>query len=357
MHVSASRATTGGTNPNLFARFNAKNQSTISAQYADSIDSAKEKLFHNKFDAAIIDIRLKSQDGTKDALTNGNEVRDIILASELLIVAHVTGEPKKVSISNPAHQDLIRVFEKGDSTEDAKPFYEKVLDWINDNEEMLNALSSSKSIIKEKIADLFFSSVWPRWEHWTDNKDLVAEHNFLPSSLSRHISSHLYHDLLEGSDGKVHPEEWYFLPPRRDRFHTGDIFFSDRELYVVITPRCDLERKGQGDSILSAKLEDISTDWQEKKSKLHQDIKAIQEQEAKAVEEGNMQKADKQRNKIDRLYDNFRSDFFGHKRNKNSLHFLPLIRRKNEADLGPFFVNFDQITSFEYGSISHAVTF
>ena len=84
------------------ARFNAKNQSTISAQYADSIDSAKEKLFHNKFDAAIIDIRLKSQDGTKDALTNGNEVRDIILASELLIVAHVTGEPKKVSISNPA---------------------------------------------------------------------------------------------------------------------------------------------------------------------------------------------------------------------------------------------------------------
>ena len=232
-------------------RFNAINELDCTADYAETEDIAAKLIDSNKYDAAIIDIRLQNNEGVKDATSGGNEVRDLLLKSEIVLVAHITGEPGEVHYDDERYKELVRIFTKGDSSDEKQSVHEKILEWLHSKLDIISTMRSVKSNVTAKMADLFYSSIWPRWESW---KTGDGGADFIPLSIARHMSSHLYSEFLKVSDGRVHPEEWYFQPPSKERFNTGDLIMTNHQYYVLVTPRCDLERMNPNDTLLFARM-------------------------------------------------------------------------------------------------------
>lgn len=325
-------------------RFNARNGTEFTIDQAQTFSEATSLISARKYDAAVIDIRLKREDGVKDATHDGNKVRKELLESELAVVAHVTGEPTASDMADESN--IVRLFTKGGEEGQEQPLQYEILDWINEKVPMILAIRESKKLIKARLAQVFCGSIWPRWENWT----AVEAENFLGLSLARHLSSHLHNDLLRGSEGKVHPEEWYFLPPSCSGFQTGDILSHAEGEFILVSPRCDLERLNDGDSLLFAKMIDVSNDWTKDLEGLKDNISEVEGQLAAAVAEGNSQKEEKLRKKIDRAESDFRQKYSGHCRNRSSYHFLPKINTMDGKELGPFFVDFSYITPVLYNS-------
>jgi Response regulator receiver domain. len=171
-------------------RNNALNNVDYSADYAKSHEKAVELIELNKYDAAIVDIRLQSSTGVNDVTTGGNDVRDLLLKSEIVLIAHVTGEPSAVDFGESKYKDLVRVFTKADTLTDEKSTHDEVLEWLGDKSKIIQAMQKVKENISSKMADLFYLSIWPRWDGWQATGDENEE--FIPSSITRHITSHLY---------------------------------------------------------------------------------------------------------------------------------------------------------------------
>lgn len=324
-------------------RFNALNELNLTADYAVSRGEATHLIESNKYDAAILDIRLQNDSGVKDATSDGNEVRDLLLKSEMVLIAHVTAEPTAVNFNDSRYKELVRVFTKGAPTLDEKSVHDEILEWLLSKFDILSTMRTVKSDITAKMADLFYSSIWPRWSSWKENRENDAD--FVSLSVARHMSSHLYSEFLKVSDGRVHPEEWYFLPPSKERFNTGDLFESEGIYYILITPRCDLERINANDSLLFAQM-DFVEEWSSDINSLNEKVASLS---ILLVEEQNVQKREKLQKKIDDARSSFRRNYYGHKRNNFKYHFLPEINQTAEIIHGPFFVDFSNIMTIPYG--------
>lgn len=320
------------------ARFNATRENAIFVRYAETLQEARDLVFHQKFDAAIVDIRLRREGGPKDATHDGNEVRKMLLENELTVVAHITGEPQASDMSAD-DSGLVKVFTKGGDGEDS--VHSQILMWLESMKEMIEILRESKALIKKRMAFLFRSSIWPRWPHWQGAEE---DKGFLFASLARHISSHLHDDLLRSDDGKVHPEEWYFMPPSPDKLSTGDVLEIDNDLYILVSPRCDLSRLKQGDALLFAKMLDVSEEWVLANKELKDFFCDIDERLASSTEPAKIEKL--KQKKSDKLGE-FRQRFYGHKRNAAKFHFLPEINGPQNLK-GPFFVDFSKIINLEH---------
>jgi CheY-like chemotaxis protein len=316
------------------------------ADYATSFAEAMEHIGAGKYDAAIVDIRLKSSEGVLDANASGNDVRDLLINSEIVLIAHLTGEPNAVTSGDQHYVELVRVFKKADVNEIEGPevdvpVHQEILEWLESKSSIVETMRVVKSNIASKMAELFYSSIWPRWEGWHAVHEVTEGVNFVSSSITRHITSHLYSRFLEDSGGRVHPEEWYFQPASKDRFHTGDIIKQGEEYYVLVTPRCDLERIGGDDTLLFAKLE-IAKDWAKDKKEVDDKIAALRDSLA---QEFDLEKKAKLQKKIDSAYSEFRRNYYGHKKEKAAFHFLPEVNEASTITHGPFFVVFSNIKS------------
>lgn len=324
-------------------RNNALNDVDYSADYAESYERASELIELNKYDAAIVDIRLQSPSGVNDATTGGNDVRDLLLKCEIVLIAHVTGEPTAVDFGESNYKDLVRVFIKADSLGDQQSTHEIVLEWLEDKSKIVQTMKKVKENIASKMAGLFYSSIWPRWDSWQAAIDEVEE--FVPSSITRHITSHLYSTFLEEDGGKVHPEEWYFQPPSTSRFHTGDLIFYEDNYYVLVTPRCDLERLNNGDTLLFAKMA-IADDWLNDKKAVDEKVSTLNDELLGA----NEQRVEKINRDINKAHARFRKNYYGHKDGKFNLHFLPEVNQSAGNVHGPFFVDFSKIHTVVVGT-------
>jgi CheY-like chemotaxis protein len=325
-------------------RFNARNKTDFTIDKAKTLSEAASLIAARKYDAAVIDIRLKRDGGVKDATHDGNEVRRQLLDTELAVIAHVTGEPNASDMTEEAR--IVKMFVKGGDDDQEHPIQYEILTWIEEQTPMIEAIRGSKDLIKSRLAQVFCRSIWPRWENWA----LEDAEGFLSLSLARHLSSHLHSDLLYGSEGKVHPEEWYFLPPTRPEFQTGDITSDGESQFVLVSPRCDLERLNEGDTLLFAKMQDVSKDWASDLKALNERATDVNQQISVAYESGNDEKAEKLRKKLAADESTFRQKYSGHSRNKSSFHFLPKINNSDGKGLGPFFVDFSHIMPVVYNS-------
>jgi ActR/RegA family two-component response regulator len=324
-------------------RNNALNNFNYVADYAASYERAIELIEFNKYDAAIVDIRLQDPSGISDATTGGNDVRDLLLQSEIVLIAHVTGEPTAVDFGTSNYKELVRVFTKADPSDSEQSVHDAVLEWLEEKSKIVLTMKKVKSNIASKMAGLFYSSIWPRWDSWQAATEEGGE--FVPSSITRHITSHLYATFLEEDGGKVHPEEWYFQPPATNRFHTGDLVFYDDDYYVLVTPRCDLERLNDGDRLLFAKM-DVADRWLDDKKKVDDKVSGL----TSSLSSANKEKKAKIKKDIDKAYASFRKNYYGHKDGKFNLHFLPEVNQFAGGVHGPFFVDFGNIHTVVVGT-------
>jgi hypothetical protein len=241
----------------------------------------------------------------------GNEVAQLLAASEMAAVAIYTGQPNEAVV--PAASPHVVVIEKGQGVD-------KVIEWLKEQSAIIFHIQTAAQAIRKDLEAVFHASIWPRWKYWIDEGSKVT---LLDSAITRHLVSHLYAGLLELDAGTVHPEEWYFVPPITTRnISTGDLIKSaEGVVEIVVTPRCDLAHDDKSSTIQLAECEDIATQW----TALHADLTCA-----------NKKKEEAAKNKIKSWYQH---------RNRFVLHFLPPMITDKGAKAGPWAVRFDRIRS------------
>jgi hypothetical protein len=304
------------------------------AEYAKSFSEAKGKIASFSFHVAVVDIRLSDDEYSNHENTEGNKVVREISKETICLIAIYSGQPKDVDLEDHAKK-YIEVFEKGPVTP------ENILDSFVKKRELLESIFSTKKSFNNSMAELFYKSVWPRWEHWVDG---VSDAD-VANGLKRHMATHLHASFLNEAKG-VHPEEHYFVPSLTSILDTGDITFVDGKNYMLITPRCEIaQRKNKTYQFIE--LKDISKELEKLQSTidgLNETKDTMDVTNVKAIEEldkgisGNESK---------------KGNLFKHGGNKASLHFLPLIKQVEGKDVGPFHAQFDRLISIPKSEVKN----
>ncbi|MDX8398742.1 MAG: response regulator [Gallionellaceae bacterium] len=306
----------------------------ITPAYASSLEEAKGLIASRNYDAAVVDVRLKQENGPTGPNTDGNLVLDALLESEMTVVALFTGEAPLAA--KPAWaQKVVEIFRKGGEEDEGTP---AVMRWLCAQSPMIKQIKLAHQTIKREMAKVFFHSIWPRWNNWSQPAGTTAD--FIPTAITRHITSHIYAALLSGGPHGVHPEEWYFVPPLHDKINTGDLVRnSDGSIEIVITPRCDLQRDGKNETIQLATCKDVSVEWEKRCAKITTAELALQNHTLPADDKG----IQKYEEAVHQAKDKLRQ--FTQHSNSNVFHFLPRMKTIDESEMGPFYVQFDKIRS------------
>lgn len=275
----------------------------IEVSFAASKLEAERKIRTHRFDAAVVDLRLKLEGVGQGQNDDGNEVVQALAAGEMAAVAIYTGQRAEAAKFDSPN---IVVLDKGAGLEVA-------FNWLRDQSEIIIAIRKASMILGRDMARTFHLSIWPRWQQWRQGEDAAIK---VELPLARHLISHVYSQLLQM--GKVHPEEHYYIPPIPESdISTGDLIRrSNTEIEVIITPRCDLANAGKTQTVQLAACQDISNEWM-----------TLNESQ-NATSQGKVAKI-KQHDR------------------KEVQHFIPAMTPKSGESLGPWFVRFDRIRSVD----------
>jgi ActR/RegA family two-component response regulator len=274
----------------------------IEVTFADSKLTAERMIQTRRFDAAVVDLRLKLEGTGQGHNDDGNDVVRTLAAGEMAAVAVFTGQRAEVEKFDSQN---IEILDKGDGLDVA-------FKWLARQSEIILAVRKAGKIIGNDMALTFHRSIWPRWQQW---HQIVDGSKNVELPLARHLVSHVYTQLLQRSE-KVHPEEHYYVPPiPNSEISTGDLILnSSSEIEVIITPRCDAAHPGKTNTLQLAACMDISKEW-----------KRLSEANTPA-NQGTI----KQWKQHDR---------------KEVQHFIPAMTLERGKSLGPWFVRFDRIRS------------
>ncbi|WP_223564967.1 response regulator [Agrobacterium tumefaciens] len=222
-----------------------------------SYDEAVEALRRFKFDCAILDLRLPNVTG-QDSPDVGNQLAKDVLFEQGLPLAILSGHPDEID-GTLADLEIIRTFNKGD--EDG---YEQAIAWLADKWEMMEALRAAKASIDQSAAAVFAKRLWPQWATFSELEDGNVEK--ITKIIARQYVSHIADILGLDNDGAVgwHPFESYNIPSLFDtRAHTGDIFKIGDDLWIVLSPQCDMATQKVSNAILAKCLVGLPATWAE----------------------------------------------------------------------------------------------
>lgn len=268
----------------------------IVSENVASVAEAKAIFAHRKFDAVVVDLRLKPQEGSAGPNDDGNTlIRHLIDTVAVGIVVY-TGQAAEFDA--PACPQVKVLGKEGG--------LEPVFDWLKAEFELFKGLASARETIERETARVFFSAVWPRWKTWTQ---MTADPAELREAMARHVVAHI-HDVLLSNVAAAHFEESYFVPPVKKSLDTGDLVSHEGDLWIVVTPRCDLAIADKTKTLLFARCKDCGPEWSR-------------------LGEG-------------RGADQARADFQQHKKSFRQ-HFLPPLLMAKGDLRGPWLVQFDDL--------------
>ncbi|MDB0571550.1 hypothetical protein LBW59_12295 [Ralstonia solanacearum] len=214
---------------------------------AKSVEQAVATLEIRKLDAVIVDLRLQGEAGVGEDNDDGNVLIRRIVETQPVGIVVYTGQKGQADVESFPQ---VQVMDKGDGLQ-------QVFNWLVGKKDLFLRLRGVRVAVERETAKIFFHSIWPRWERWTKGND----GSNLTDALARHVTAHVHDALLHASGGVAHPEETYFVPPLKDKLDTGDLVRRDNGMWIVVTPRCDLANEGKVETLLLAKCNDISVQW------------------------------------------------------------------------------------------------
>jgi CheY-like chemotaxis protein len=238
--------------------WNDKNpEQTFTQQSVESYEEALEVLKRIRFDGALFDLRLPTNGKGKHERPLGNDLAERGLHQYGIPVAIISAKPDEI---DPEFQGstTVRIINKGDGGG-----FDDAIAWFGAQWAMLEALSSARSKIREVSAGLFAERIWPGWKSYL----AIGHDEGLTPVLARQFIWHL--GEVMGTSGETsdlwHPLEAWICPPlHEERAATGDVVDRDGELWIVLTPPCDLANAGKVESILLANCSrDIPEEWQQ----------------------------------------------------------------------------------------------
>lgn len=220
---------------------------SIQYQSSKTANQAKELLDLHKFDAAVVDLRLQKEPGVAENNSDGNLVVRYLIALQPMGVAVYTGQSADAEVSS-YESSQVKVMDKGDG-------FDQIFEWLRINLDVFIKLRGVKATYNRETAKIFYKSIWPRWQNWSESDVDLTE------VVARHMIAHVHDALLIAGGDITHPEEAYFIPSMKNRLDTGDMVAYGDRIWIVVSPRCDLANQGKVKTILIAACEDISTQW------------------------------------------------------------------------------------------------
>ncbi|MET4789567.1 CheY-like chemotaxis protein [Bradyrhizobium japonicum] len=239
---------------------------------ADTYQKGFSALNNSRFDGALLDLRLPDGSGR----FAGQELAKVCVSQLGIPAAIISGEP--ADYDPAAGNGLLAVFNKGDSNS-----YDDAIGWFGGLWHMMSVLAGTRRQIQKLGAQVFSRQVWPRWTAYEALAGISDEQ--LVGIVARQYTSHIA-DIL-GIDSpenvKWHPFENYIQPALQlPRPHTGDIFKLDGNLWIVLTPQCDMATQKAPTVLLAAcdSKPDIQ-EWKNRLSDLKQGSNSKQQQAEK----------------------------------------------------------------------------
>ncbi|RDK82576.1 UNVERIFIED_ORG: hypothetical protein DFO82_2400 [Idiomarina abyssalis] len=293
---------------------------SINPVFVKDLVEAEAALALSSFDAAVIDIRLKTDDGQANKNKDGNKIIETLTNYSLTVIAVYTGELGIVELED-SQKDFVGRFEKGEGVID------EILTWLDDKSAMILAIQEMQLSMREAMAKAFSKSIWPRWNHWMNQDNQGKTH----IALTRHMATHLHASFLNNEGLGSHPEEYFFIPPLQESLDTGDIIHHEGKLEIIVTPRCDMVRsKSERPTYQLVTLSDKAEKWDQLVTKLDQQKQA---QDRKKTE-----KAEKELIK------------FTNHNGETSSHFIQRFRKDIDGEervFGPFYAQFNLLRSID----------
>ena len=197
--------------------------------YARSKQEALEKLARQRFDCAVVDLRLpNSPDEHGTGVPVGNAVLHDVLRNLGIPAWVYSGYESEVSDEIKASNIKIARKEGGAST--------TILEDFEKQAGLMDAMDQMRCKVAQETSLLFNRSIWPRWEErWATRED----RELIKGIITRQTVAHVAEALSQAPSH--HPDEFYVVPALyTDRLETGDILTHDEEMLIVLTPRCNL---------------------------------------------------------------------------------------------------------------------
>ncbi|MDK9755635.1 hypothetical protein KIV40_09390 [Vibrio sp. D173a] len=285
----------------LIPRFNVLNESndfpfSFNVRYASTLEEAESEISNFQFDAAIIDIRLKEEsEESNHRNTDGVDVFNKIINKKISFVTVYTAQSKDAEASiDSRYQNCVDIINRLEISKS------ELLKKLSDEHRViLEVIINLRTSFESSMAELFYESIWPRWDMWTNN-ELTGS---TQSALTRHMATHLHASFLNETQ-RVHPEEYYFTGPMiHDKLDTGDITLVDNKHYILVTPRCEiaqdkhtnyqfveLEDKSVEREQLEAELAPLLEDNKQKKAAVKdhkKNLKALQRKQQEVIKDKN----------------------------------------------------------------------
>ncbi len=239
-------------------------------EICETADDARGRLERVRYDFALFDLRLPDKAKGKSTEPRGNELAVTALDTCGIPVAIMSGNPNDLD-QRLRKSKMVKVFNKGD-----KSAYNEAVGWFGSFWEMAGVVAAARKRIRKASAEIFAGRLWPHWKDFTGLDLESGEGTSLTDIVTRQYAGHVAEML--GNDGpdavKWHPFETYVMPSLWDhRAHTGDIFEFGEDLWVVLTPACDMAN-GNVSRVLLARCLRGEQDWKGQIAKLSVDATA-----------------------------------------------------------------------------------
>lgn len=209
------------------------------------ISQGIQQLQSGNFHLAIVDLRFDS------ANRSGNEIIEVILAEKILPIIVLSGFSGDLREDFAQHGLIYNTQRKR-----VEEVVDKIVEW--DQRQVFDFFSDT-GFLTSKLRDVLQQTMWNHVSRYWKNID-SADPQILERIIGR-IAATLLYDVLAstptyqngGDEILVHHGEAYIFNTPRTYLAVGDILKLDNNMFVVLSPTCDLIIRPDG----GAKAEDV----------------------------------------------------------------------------------------------------